>query len=64
MFEELDLWIGEILATKLVATSTTKACTIGASQDTCNPATDTCGGSYEGVTCSTVQNCSLDSCPQ
>lgn len=49
MFEELDLWIGELFATHLKSlaagpTSVATPCiTIGVECDTGNPPTDTCG---------------------
>ena len=62
MFEELDLWIGELFATRLNPsvvgpTSVATPCiTAGLSCDTCNPATDTCG-STDVNTCASVAPC-------
>ncbi len=54
MFEELDLWIGELFATHLKSaagpTSVATPCiTIGIECDTGNPPSDTCGpATYDG----------------
>ena len=62
MFEELDLWIGELFATRLnpsVVGPTSKATpciTIGIECDTGNPPTDTCG-SQDANTCVSVAPC-------